>query len=1189
MRDYFLSFIGAIHENRPPGRNECLDGKFSTAAGRGACSHHGGLVFTKAPKRYRKKPVEKTPAHQAEKKPVAPVPQPVVPPAKPADFTDPNVVPQFIGKMNRGEVAPDQIKAFWQEVKANKELIIAGILTFKKKTLLYFAGGFPSSSDTKKDLAGRIWRNWIRAFIPPNLNEDPSSMMTSYSYSLGQTVEQKVDAEIEGWTQAHIDYLVKSVAARQAAKDERKAAREKALTNPESWKEFQTFLEAKGRSEMTPEQQSRYYELVASKRAERAERQDEKKRTVEAFSSSDNVSLELIKSRHTKKGIDIWVVRLPDRVPKETYQRLNNRARALDGYYSRYRGQGAIPGFIFESEEGAKKFLSLEKVVKEKDEQNPDRERLRSMAQRMIEKGTETLNADRKTNTARRARMAAGVMENAEAEIQYGEVLTQLADDIEAGRLRFLDKLRYRTDYSLLRQIMRAAIYSATQAENLSYTEREQREVQFADLRYTAWPWPAVHYEMLERVALEMMNTPGAKMIGKYMYSLSRKKRPKGEHLIYFKGYDLSKLREAAGKMKFRGTYKYWWEGQAEKIKDTDRLLRMGITNLDELRGALRELWPYVYGQDDAKDARAKEHALRLLEMEAGLYKSKGYFPTPDSLVQRMIDEADLRPGQKILEPSAGKGNIVEAIVNHQGNQDHVDVVELDAYLVRVMRTKGYQVNHQDFFSFNPGPVYDRILMNPPFEQGQDIDHVQHAYTLLKPGGRLVAIMGAGPFFRKQSKYSEFRTWLEKTGGAGEKLPEGAFLNAERSTGVQTYLVVIDKPAAGIGCPGKVCRCTYVGAIVQDMRSGAYRCVDGKYSTASGRGDCAHHGGLQARRGCPPGQAAPANAFAIWIPVAQIHTDTKRFQNREAEFSNESVQRIIRSYDPNRLDPVRVWKDPKDGKIYMLSGHSRLEAHRRLKKPMIPAVYFEGPEAAAIRFSRIDANRGATAETLLESVRAFVLDRDGDQARGIVAMERDRLRQKWGKEYNALQAFSFLDPKGKFLQTMNSQARKQFPRIEVKAMWAGQLRSRYPRLRNFHENEIFEFLFSQKGMDMKKEDFLRHFSAIVDRLDFDPDKPLNLHRSANRGTNARSDTGPAMVRLREIEQELSRNRSRIQTATTREERSALSQMNRRLVEERERLNRNVKQMVENQTALFGIAGNRRRLGIVKGTIFTHIT
>ena len=86
--------------------------------------------------------------------------------------------------------------------------------------------------------------------------------------------------------------------------------------------------------------------------------------------------------------------------------------------------------------------------------------------------------------------------------------------------------------------------------------------------------------------------------------------------------------------------------------------------------------------------------------------------------------------------------------------------------------------------------------MNPPFERGQDAEHVQHAYERLKPGGRLVAIMSNGPFFRSDKKAEGFRNWLDTVDGSHEELPEGSFAgkDAFRQTGVNTRLVVIDKP-----------------------------------------------------------------------------------------------------------------------------------------------------------------------------------------------------------------------------------------------------------------------------------------------------------------------------------------------------------------------------------------------------------
>jgi hypothetical protein len=91
--------------------------------------------------------------------------------------------------------------------------------------------------------------------------------------------------------------------------------------------------------------------------------------------------------------------------------------------------------------------------------------------------------------------------------------------------------------------------------------------------------------------------------------------------------------------------------------------------------------------------------------------------------------------------------------------------------------------------------TYDRIVMNPPFERGQDMVHVRRAYEAnLAPGGRLVAITSEGPFFRSDKQATEFRAWLESVGGQSERLPAGSFRGSDASTDVATRLVVIDKP-----------------------------------------------------------------------------------------------------------------------------------------------------------------------------------------------------------------------------------------------------------------------------------------------------------------------------------------------------------------------------------------------------------
>ncbi len=167
--------------------------------------------------------------------------------------------------------------------------------------------------------------------------------------------------------------------------------------------------------------------------------------------------------------------------------------------------------------------------------------------------------------------------------------------------------------------------------------------------------------------------------------------------------------------------------------------------------------------------------------------KKYGYFPTPADLAQRVVDAADIEKGHLVLEPSAGQG----AIAGRVPKSATVHCVELLTDNSTALKKQGLEVIAHDFTLLQPVPTYDRVVMNPPFERQQDIDHVMRAWEFLKPGGRLVSIMASSVLFRDNRKTVEFRK-LANEYGTIERLPEGSF--KESGTGVNTVLVTMDKP-----------------------------------------------------------------------------------------------------------------------------------------------------------------------------------------------------------------------------------------------------------------------------------------------------------------------------------------------------------------------------------------------------------
>ncbi len=232
--------------------------------------------------------------------------------------------------------------------------------------------------------------------------------------------------------------------------------------------------------------------------------------------------------------------------------------------------------------------------------------------------------------------------------------------------------------------------------------------------------------------------------------------------------------------------------GTVEDLMHSQRLREAGLDTEATWAQAKRELESLL---TPVPTLTLTQQKIRDLERDLFGMKIPGYFPTPPPVVEQLLERACIQPGDRVLEPSAGKGNIAEAI-----RETHpmalLSVIELQGRLREILTLKGFNLLPDgDFLEHAPGEVYDRIVMNPPFEKGQDIDHVQHAYELLSPGGIVVSVMSEGPFFRSDRKASNFRDWLDRLDSESERLPPQSFAKSENSTDVATRILVITKPS----------------------------------------------------------------------------------------------------------------------------------------------------------------------------------------------------------------------------------------------------------------------------------------------------------------------------------------------------------------------------------------------------------
>jgi protein-L-isoaspartate O-methyltransferase len=298
------------------------------------------------------------------------------------------------------------------------------------------------------------------------------------------------------------------------------------------------------------------------------------------------------------------------------------------------------------------------------------------------------------------------------------------------------------------------------------------------------YPWPELWNHDIRRLAEKMAVKAGSKRFGAKLLKMFRVNEDDRSTL---KNHEfIEELADAARNFRSYGLSRWDVANIREAILRYMRLWSANIRTDSELREACRA-FQALY------QAPAGESEIGKLTRELIGRNIPGFFPTPPPVIDRMVAAAELKPGQRVLEPSAGKGDIADAIREAEP-EARLEVVEPAYSLRQILELKGFSLVGDDFMTFTGGP-YDRIIMNPPFESGADIDHVRHAFDLLAPGGRLVAIMSEGPFFRSDRKAEAFRQWLESVDGHSEKLPDGSFAgkDAFRQTGVATRLVTIEK------------------------------------------------------------------------------------------------------------------------------------------------------------------------------------------------------------------------------------------------------------------------------------------------------------------------------------------------------------------------------------------------------------
>lgn len=243
-------------------------------------------------------------------------------------------------------------------------------------------------------------------------------------------------------------------------------------------------------------------------------------------------------------------------------------------------------------------------------------------------------------------------------------------------------------------------------------------------------------------------------------------------------------------------------------------------------------------------------NARRLIASEEA---REGFYPTSPALAEKLLSGIEWSYVENVLEPQAGKGNIVCAIMekyaalrSYGERKLNVDCIEIDAYLRSILQYEfcGQRMNelyerihqlnekkeydcethryrelsadeaaeykelkweqelrrrldlhiiHDDFLTFQSRKHYDLIAMNPPFADGDA--HLLKAIELQRRGGGMIrCILNAETIRNPYTNRRRFLVRLLHELEAEVKYVEGAFSDSERRTDVAVALITVNIP-----------------------------------------------------------------------------------------------------------------------------------------------------------------------------------------------------------------------------------------------------------------------------------------------------------------------------------------------------------------------------------------------------------
>lgn len=224
-------------------------------------------------------------------------------------------------------------------------------------------------------------------------------------------------------------------------------------------------------------------------------------------------------------------------------------------------------------------------------------------------------------------------------------------------------------------------------------------------------------------------------------------------------------------------------ETEGNKLRITQKLDRAMYQKVNKTLAGLGGKWSsrekaHVFEKDVSEIIRQVVETGEYKDLKADFQ----FFPTPPELARKVVEMAEIKDGERCLEPSAGRGGIAQFM-------PECDCIELNPDNATYLREHGFNVVHDDFMTFEPAKDYDVIVMNPPFNKGQAVAHVSKAIKVAKRC--VIAITDAGVTFRTDKASIAFLELVASYGGTIEPVETGAF--KESGTMVNTVIIKVIK------------------------------------------------------------------------------------------------------------------------------------------------------------------------------------------------------------------------------------------------------------------------------------------------------------------------------------------------------------------------------------------------------------